>query len=58
MKGRRILIVDGHPHPDHARLVHALADRYAEGALACEHEVRRIDLATADIPESAISSGW
>jgi len=47
---RRILVIDGHPDPDRARLVHALADRYSEGALSLEHEVRRIDLATMGMP--------
>ena len=47
---RRILLIDGHPDPDRARLIHALADRYAEGALAWQHEVRRIDLATTEVP--------
>ena len=47
---RRILVIDGHPDPDRARLIHALADRYAEGALSWEHEVRRIDLATTEVP--------
>jgi putative NADPH-quinone reductase len=50
VKVRRILVVDGHPDPDRARFVHALADRYVDGASAWEHEVRRIDLATLDIP--------
>jgi putative NADPH-quinone reductase len=58
MKGQRILIVDGHPDPDRARFVHALADRYAEGALAWEHEVRRIDLATTDIPVLRSKKEW
>ncbi|NIJ09348.1 putative NADPH-quinone reductase [Sphingomonas vulcanisoli] len=39
---RRIAIIDGHPDPDPARFVHALADRYAEGATKASHEVRRI----------------
>ncbi len=47
---RRILVVDGHPDPDRARLCHALADRYVEGAQAWGHEVRRIDLATTEVP--------
>ena len=55
---RRILVVDGHPDPDRARLVYALADRYAEGALAWQHEVRRIDLATLDIPVLRSRREW
>jgi putative NADPH-quinone reductase len=47
---RRILVVDGHPDPDRARFVHALADSYAAGASSVGREVRRIDLATTDVP--------
>jgi len=55
---RRILVIDGHPDPDRARLVHALADRYSEGALSLEHEVRRIDLATMEIPILRSRTEW
>jgi len=55
---RRILIIDGHPDPDWARLGHALADRYAEGATSWEHEVRRIDLATTDVPILRSREEW
>jgi putative NADPH-quinone reductase len=58
MKRRRILVIDGHPDPDRARFVHALADRYAEGATAWEHEVRRIDLATTEIPVLRSRREW
>jgi len=55
---KRILVIDGHPDPDRGRLVHALADRYAEGATAWEHEVRRIDLATTDVPFVRSRAEW
>lgn len=55
---RRILLIDGHPDPDRARLVHALADRYAKGALAWEHDVRRIDLATTEVPILRSKEEW
>ncbi len=48
--GRRILVIDGHPDPDPGRLVHALAQAYAEAALAAGHEVRRVDVASLDMP--------
>lgn len=48
--GRRILVLDGHPDPEPGRLVHALAGAYAEAALAAGHEVRRVDIATLDMP--------
>jgi putative NADPH-quinone reductase len=46
---RRVLVLDGHPDPDRARFVHALADAYARGASDAGHEVRRIDLATLEL---------
>ena len=55
---RRILVIDGHPDPDRGRLIHALADRYAKGALAWDHEVRRIDLATTEIPILRSRDEW
>ncbi|MBN8829894.1 MAG: NAD(P)H-dependent oxidoreductase [Sphingomonadales bacterium] len=45
-----LCIIDGHPDPDPARFIHALADRYAQGATASGHEVRRIDVAKLDLP--------
>lgn len=47
---RRILIIQGHPDPDPARLCRALAEAYAEGAHTAGHEVTRLDLARMDIP--------
>jgi len=47
---RRITIIQGHPDSDPARYCRALADAYAEGALAGGHEVRRIDVAALDFP--------
>jgi putative NADPH-quinone reductase len=47
---RRILILQGHPDPDAARLGRALADAYAYGAMSAGHDIRRIDVAQLDIP--------
>ena len=47
---RRILVIDGHPDPAPARLVHALANACAEGASAAGHEVRRLDVAGLNFP--------
>lgn len=55
---RRVLIIDGHPDSDRGRLIHALADRYADGAAALNHEVRRIDLATIDVPFLRSPADW
>lgn len=48
--GKCILILVGHPDPSQDRLCRALADAYADGAQAAGHEIRRIDIATLDIP--------
>lgn len=45
-----ILIIDGHPDPDPARLIHALADAYEEAARGAGHGVERIDLARLHFP--------
>lgn len=54
MQTRRITLIDGHPDPDSARFVHALADTYAAAALAAGHEVRRI--AVADLAFDLLES--
>lgn len=53
-----IAIIDGHPDPDPARFVHALAGRYADGASAGGHEVKRIELATLDFPLLRTREAW
>jgi len=55
---RHIPIVDGHPDPDRALFVHALADAYAEGAAAGGHAVRRIELAALDFPLLRTRDAW
>lgn len=47
---RRIVIIQGHPDPAGHHLLHALADAYAEAAIAAGHEVRRIDVANLEFP--------
>jgi putative NADPH-quinone reductase len=47
---RRIAIIQGHPDPAGHHLLHAMANAYAEGAIAAGHEVRRIEVATLDFP--------
>ena len=46
----RIIIINGHPDRDRARLCHALAGAYEEGARANEHQVRRFDVADLRFP--------
>jgi len=54
----KIMLVDGHPDPDSARFVHALAESYSAGAARAGHEVRRVDLATLDFPLIRSQHAW
>jgi len=54
----RILIIDGHPDGDPARLIHALADAYEAGAADAGHEVRRIAIAALDFPLLRSKRDW
>jgi putative NADPH-quinone reductase len=56
MAVRKILIVDGHPDPDPARFVHALAAAYAKGAK--DHQVRHLKLAELDFPLLQRAADW
>ncbi|GGG43411.1 dehydrogenase [Caldovatus sediminis] len=47
---RRVAIIQGHPDPAGGHFGHALADAYAEGALAAGHAVERIEVARLDFP--------
>ena len=47
---RRIAVIQGHPDPSGRHLLHAMADAYAEGATAAEHDVRRIEVAKLEFP--------
>ena len=55
---KKILIIDAHPDPDRGRFIHALADAYAQGARTGGHEVRRLELATMDIPFLRSRADW
>jgi putative NADPH-quinone reductase len=46
----KITVIDGHPDPARAHLVHALAERYAQSAQEAGNEVRRITVADLDFP--------
>lgn len=58
MSDRRILIVDGHPDSDKGRFVHALAERYADGAASAGHELRHLKLAELEFPVIRTRSDW
>jgi len=47
---KRILILLGHPDPAPNRLCRLLADAYTRGTQAGGHDLRRLDIATMDIP--------
>lgn len=46
----RILVINGHPDPSPEHLCSALADAYARGAGAADHEVGRLDVGALDFP--------
>jgi putative NADPH-quinone reductase len=47
---RHVVIVQGHPDPQHRHFCHALADAYAAGARGAGHEVATVDVARLDFP--------
>jgi putative NADPH-quinone reductase len=55
---KHILVIDGHPDPDRARFVHALADSYADGAGRSGHDVRRLELARMEIDFLRSRADW
>jgi putative NADPH-quinone reductase len=57
-EARRIAIVDGHPDPDPARFVHALAQSYADAAVSAGHELRWIRVAKLDFPLIRTREDW
>jgi putative NADPH-quinone reductase len=47
---KRIAIIQGHPDAAGRHLLNAMADAYAEAAMAAGHQVRRIEVAKLDFP--------
>ena len=47
---KRVAIIHGHPDPAGRHLLGAMADAYADGAIAAGHQVRRIEVAKLDFP--------
>lgn len=58
MDSQRIVILNGHPDASQRHLGHALADAYAQGAIAAGHTVRQIDVATLDFPLLKSQKDW
>ena len=55
---KRIAIINGHPDPAPARFLHALAGRYAEGAIDAGHDVREIAVGSLDFPLLRSRDDW
>ena len=55
---RRILIIQGHPDTGSPHFCHALAQAYADGALAAGHEVRTLAIGTLDFPLLRSQADW
>lgn len=55
---KRILLIQGHPDAGARHLGHILEDAYAEGALALDHTVRRIQVAQLDFPLLRSQAEW
>jgi putative NADPH-quinone reductase len=46
---RHVVILQGHPDPQHRHFCHALADAYAAGARGAGHEVVTVEVVTVDV---------
>lgn len=55
---KKIVVIDGHPDPDSARFVHALAEAYMAAAKDAGHEVRNIEVANAGIDVLRSGKDW
>lgn len=55
---RRIVIIQGHPDPAQGHLCHALADAYAQAAEEHGREIRRIDVASLNLPLLQTKADW
>lgn len=55
---KNILIIQGHPDAGGGHFCHALADAYAEGALAGGHVVKRIAVGALDFPLLRTKEDW
>ena len=49
-ESKHVVIIQGHPDPQHRHFCHALADEYAAGARAAGHDVEIVDVARLDFP--------
>lgn len=56
--GRNIVLLLGHPDTSPARLGHALAEAYAEGARDAGHSLRRVEIGKLDFPLLRSKEEW
>lgn len=54
----RVAIIQGHPDPAATHFGHALAEAYAEAALAAGHEVKQIQVAALEFPLLRTEQEW
>jgi len=54
----RIILIDGHPDEDPARLIHALADAYMTGARSGGHQIRRLNVAELEFSLIGSTHDW
>lgn len=57
-RGRRVVILDGHPDPDPGRYCHAIAAAYARGAASAGHVIHRVNLGEIDFPMLVTREDW
>ena len=55
---RHIVVIDGHPDEDPARLVHGLTLAYIGGARGAGHDVRRLNIADLDFALIRSTHDW
>ncbi|MFY7863687.1 NAD(P)H-dependent oxidoreductase [Roseateles sp.] len=55
---KRLLLIQGHPDPAGGHFCHALAQSYADAALAAGHQVRRVEIAQLDFPLLRSQTEW
>lgn len=55
---KRIVVLQGHPDPEERHFGLALADAYAEGALASRHAVRVVQIGQLDFPLLRSKQAW
>jgi putative NADPH-quinone reductase len=54
----RIILINGHPDEDPARLIHALADAYMAGARTGGHQIRRLNVAELEFALIGSTHDW